>query len=69
MQETRNIKLVAYLRLKGIHPDEVKKIARGKAIYHFEMNDSQWAGHKQDFDRSDFIQYAQCMDAVVDLAY
>ena len=69
MQETKNIKLVAYLRLKGRHPDKVDKIARGKAKYLFQMDLDQWEKLKQEFDKSEFITYAQCMDAVVDLAY
>ena len=69
MQETKNIKLVAYLRLIGRHPDKVDIIARGKAKYCFSMDLSEWSKLKQDFDRSEFIKYAQCMDAVTDLAY
>lgn len=69
IMETKNIKLVAYLRLKGRHPDKVDKISRGKAKYLFEMSQEEWAKLKQDFDRSEFITYAQCYDAVVDLAY
>ncbi len=69
MQETKNIKLVAYLRLKGKFPDKVDIIARGKAKYSFQMTDQAWAEVKQEFDRSEFIKYAACMDAVQDLAY
>jgi hypothetical protein len=69
MQETKNVKFVAFLRLKGIHPDEVKKITRGKASYSFKFDPPKWAELKQEFDRSDFIKYGQCIDAVIDLAY
>lgn len=69
MKETKNIKLVAYLRYNSIYPDKVDIIARGRAKYYFNIDDADWAKHKQDFDRSDFIKYAACMDAVVDLAY
>ena len=69
MQETRNIKLVAYLRYLGRHPDKVEVISRGRAKYMFTMDQAEWAKLKQEFDRSDFIKYAACMDAVVDLAY
>ena len=69
MQETRNIKLVAYLRYLGRHPDNVQIIARGKAKYLFNVDLDEWTKLKQEFDRSDFIKYAACMDAVVDLAY
>lgn len=69
MQETKNIKLVAYLRLKGTHPDKIEKLSRGKAKYCFQMDLEQWDKLKQEFDKSEFITYAQCMDAIVDLAY
>lgn len=69
MNETKNIKFVAFLRFKGIHPDEVKKIARGKASYCFNLDPKSWSDLKQEFDRSDFIKYGQCIDAVIDLAY
>ncbi len=69
MQKTRNVKFVAYLRFIKIHPDNVEKFARGKANYSFEIDDEKWQGLKSDFDRSDFITYAQCLDAVTDLAY
>ena len=67
--DTVNVKFVAYLRLKGIHPEKVQKISRGKARYHFEMNEEKWAELKTEFDRSDYLKYAQNMDAVIDLAY
>jgi hypothetical protein len=69
MQETRNIKLVAYLRMKGIYPDKVMKISKGKARYGFEISDSEWLDLQKEFDRSEFIRYGQCLDAVTDLAY
>lgn len=69
MNETKNIKFVAFLRFKGLHPDEVKKIARGKASYCFNLDPKKWSELKQEFDRSDFIKYGQCIDAVIDLAY
>lgn len=69
MMETKNVKFVAFLRFKGTHPDEIKKISRGKAIYCFNLDLSKWAELKQEFDRSEFIKYGQCIDAVIDLAY
>ena len=69
MNETKNVKFVAFLRFKGIHADEVKKIVRGKANYAFNLDHEAWAKLKQEFDRSDFIRYGQCIDAVIDLAY
>jgi hypothetical protein len=69
MQETRNVKLVAYLRMQGIHPDEVIKISRGKARYGFKMDDKEWSKQQREFNESPFITYGQCLDAIVDLAY
>lgn len=67
--ETKNIKLVAYLRMKGIFPDDIIKVSRGKARYFFKMDADKWNALHQEFDRSPFIVYAQCVDAVTDLAY
>lgn len=69
MQETRNIKLVAYLRMNGVFPDRVTKISKGKARYGFEISEDKWLELQKEFDRSDFIKYGQCLDAVTDLAY
>ena len=69
MQITRNVKFVAYLRYLKIHPDNVEKFSRGRANYHFQMDDSKWGELKAEFDKSEFITYAQCLDAVQDLAY
>lgn len=69
MMETKNVKFVAFLRYNGIHPDQVNKISRGKAQYNFNMTKDEWDKHKQDFNRSEFIKYGQCIDAVLDLAY
>lgn len=67
--ETKNVKFVAYLRMLGKHP-KVEKLGRGRARYHFEtITQEEWDTLKQNFDRSEFITYAQCIDAVVDLAY
>lgn len=67
--ETKNIKFVAYLRYRGLFPTGVNKLARGKAIYRFDISEKEWQELKQEFDRSDLIKYAQCLDAVIDLAY
>jgi len=69
VMDTKNIKFVAYLRMIDIHPDSVKKIARGKASYSFSMDEKRWGQLKQAFSRSEFIKYGQCIDAVIDLAY
>lgn len=69
MQETRNIKLVAYLRLKEIFPDKVTKLERGKARFGYEKTKEEFQALQQEFDRSPYIAYGQCLDAVTDLAY
>lgn len=67
MQETKNIKFAAWLRYKEHHPDKVEKISHRKAKYLYPLTDPEWEGLKQEFDRSEFLKYAQCMDAVIDL--
>lgn len=69
---TRNIKFSAFLRMKGIHPDSVQKLSRGKATYGYSsksMTPGAWDQLKSEFDKSEFIVYAQCLDAILDLAY
>lgn len=67
--KSKNIKFCAFLRYRGIHPDRVEKFARGKATYIYNMADEDWTQLKLDFDKSDFIEYANCLDAIKDLAY
>lgn len=70
MIETKNVKFVAFLRMKGIHSDKVEKYSRGKAKYVYQkMSDVEWDKLKQEFDRSEFITYAQNLDAVIDMAF
>jgi hypothetical protein len=69
---TRNIKFAAFLRMKGIHPDQVKKMSRGKAIYSYNsatVTPDAWEALKAEFDKSEFLTYAQSLDAILDLAY
>lgn len=66
---TKNIKFCAYLRLRTIHPTSVDKFQRGKAIYIYQMTEMDWQNLKLEFDQSKFIEYANCMDAIKDLAY
>lgn len=68
-KDTKNIKFVAYLRLNEIHPDKIEKIGRGKARYFFALSDDKWSEYKLKFDKSVELKYAQCLDAVVDLAH
>jgi hypothetical protein len=68
--ETKNVKFVAFLRLQDIYPSKVEKFARGKAKYIFaDLTPDKWNQLKLDFDRSDYLKYAQALDSVVDLAY
>lgn len=70
VMETKNVKFVAFLRMKGIHSDKVEKYSRGKAKYCFTaMTEAMWEQLKQEFDRSPFLTYAQNLDSVIDLAY
>ena len=69
IQKSKNIKLIAYLRFKGIHPDKVEKIGPRKAIYHFNMSKEDWAQTRLDFDKSEFYTYSQCLDAIIELAH
>jgi hypothetical protein len=69
---TRNVKFAAYLRLKGHHPDDIKKMSRGKAMYGYEklqLPQELWDRLKAQFDKSEFITFAQCLDAIIDLAF
>jgi hypothetical protein len=69
---TRNIKLAAFLRLRSIHPDNVQKLGRGKAMYGYSRSSvtpDAWDKLKSEFDKSEFITYAQCLDAILDLAF
>jgi hypothetical protein len=70
-QESKNIKFCAYLRLKGIHPSEVKKDpnARGKATFLFKMDDKEWSMHQIEFNQSKFLDYANNLEAIKDMAY
>jgi hypothetical protein len=69
MKETKNIKFCAFLRYKRIHPDAVMKIERGRAVYQYALPDEDWIKLKQEFNKSCFIEYANCLEAIKDLAY
>lgn len=66
---SRNVKFCAFLRMKKVHPDFIKKLGRGKAEYGYKVTESVWADLKSEFDRSDFLTYAHCLDSIIDLAY
>lgn len=69
MKKSKNIKFCAYLRYKKIFPIDIEKLSPGKAFYIYKMSDEDWNRHKIDFDKSDFIEYAICLDSIKDLAY
>lgn len=69
---TRNVKFAAFLRMKRFFPDKVEKMAKGRANYGYlnaAITEEAWADLKAEFDRSEFITYAQHLDAILDLAY
>lgn len=67
--KTRNIKFCAYLKTKGINPIEVIKIAKGRAEYVYEISESDWQKHQVEFNSSSYLDYANALDAIKDLAY
>lgn len=67
--KTKNIKFCAYLRLNEIHPFKVNKISRGKGEFIYMLEDSQWDKFKIMFNRSEFIEYAHCLESIKDLCY
>lgn len=69
MQRTKNVKLCAYLKLRGINPVQVRKIEKGRAEYVYELEDARWTQLQVDFNQSDFLTYAQALEAIKDLAY
>lgn len=69
MKSSKNIKFCAFLRYKKIHPVEINVFARGKAEYFYDIGATEWEMLKLDFNKSDFIDYADCLDKIKDLAY
>lgn len=67
--KTRNIKFCAYLRLKDINPIEVVKLSRGRAEYVFQVDEKDWEKHQVEFNQSQFLDYANNLEAIKDLAY
>ncbi len=67
--KTKNIKFCAYLKVKGINPIEVIKLSKGKAEYVYQIDSSDWEKHQILFNQSDFLDYANCLEAIKDLAY
>jgi len=69
LRSSKNIKFCAYLRYKKIYPDNINVFMRGKAEYFYAIGATEWEMLKLEFDKSDFIDYADCLDKVKDLAY
>ncbi len=69
MIKTKNIKLCAYLKLKGINPVKVVKISQGRAEYQYELTEQEFHQHQIDFNSSEFVEYANNLEAIKDLAY
>lgn len=67
--KTRNIKFCAFLRLHEINPIEVVKISRGRAEYVFDIDKSDWEKYQVMFNQSRFLDYANNLEAIKDLAY
>lgn len=67
--KTRNIKFCAYLRLQGLNPIEVIKISRGRAEYVYDIEEKDWEKWQVAFNQSQFLDYANNLEAIKDLAY
>ena len=69
VQDTKNINFCAWLRYKGINPADIDIIRKGKASYSYNMTTEEWSRLKQEFNKSPFIEYGHCLNAIKDLAY
>lgn len=69
IQSTKNIKFCAYLRLLNIHPIEINKMDRGRAEYNYSITQKEWDMHQVQFNQSKFLDYANNLEAIKDLAY
>lgn len=67
--KTKNIKFCAYLKLQGINPAEVIKLGKGKAEYGYLMPEHEWERWQIAFNNSQFIEYANHLENIKDLAY
>lgn len=69
MITTKNIKLCAYLKIKGINPIEVVKISKGKAEYCYDIPKAEFEQHQVRFNQSKYLDYANAIESIKDLAY
>lgn len=67
--KTKNIKFCAFLKLFSINPIEVIKIQKGKAEYVYDISESEWDKWQIKFNSSEFLAYANNLEAIKDLAY
>jgi hypothetical protein len=67
--KTRNIKFCAFLKLHEINPIEVIKISKGKAEYVYAVDEKDWDKYQVAFNQSKFLDYANHLESIKDLAY
>lgn len=67
--KSRNIKFCAYLKLKGINPCSVIILSKGKAEYIYQISEEEWQELQVEFNKSEFLDYANNLEAIKDLAY
>ena len=67
--KTKNIKFCAFLKIKNINPIEVIKITKGKAEYVFDIEKGDWEKYRVEFNQSEFLDYANHLESIKDLAY
>lgn len=67
--KTKNIKFCAFLKLNGINPVEVIKLVKGKAEYVYDIPEDQFNKLQIDFNNSPFLEYANNLESIKDLAY
>jgi len=67
--KTKNIKFCAFLKLKGINPDEVIKFGKGKAEYVYSLSEDHFNKYQIEFNNSKYLEYANHLEAIKDLAY
>lgn len=67
--KTRNIKFCAFLKLHDLNPVEVIKISRGKAEYVYQISDKDWEKWQVAFNQSKYLDYANNLESIKDLAY
>jgi hypothetical protein len=53
----------------GISPIEVIKFERGKAEYAYKMSSGDWHKYQVQFNQSKFLEYAQHLEGIKDLAF